>query len=78
MNRRLRLGNEESQDITIESRVKQRCVLSLMLFNIYSEQIFEIGMSDTQRMTELTIVSNIRFADDTANSLYEFIMLMNT
>ena len=47
--------------------VRQGCVLSPLLFNIYSEAIFDAAMSESEEGVIINGVrlNNLRFADDT-------------
>ena len=63
----IKLGNTESQAVKIEKGVRQGCVLSPLLFNIYSNNIFRESSECTEGGIVLNgkSISNIRYADDT-------------
>lgn len=60
-------GNELSEDIEIRRGVRQGCVLSPALFNLYSEEIIQEAL--TEEMAGIKVngrpINNLRFADDT-------------
>ena len=63
---RVRINGETSNQFDIQKGVRQGCVLSPELFNLYSEDIF----SNINHLSGLSIngenITNIRYADDTA------------
>jgi len=44
----IRLNNELSDDIEIRRGVRQGCVLSPLLFNLYSERVFREALEDLE------------------------------
>ena len=63
----LRVGQESTSYFPIEKGVRQGCVLSPLLFNLYSETIFDRALSDTEDGIKINgqTVNNLRYADDT-------------
>uniref|UniRef100_A0A8D8Q4X5 Craniofacial development protein 2 n=1 Tax=Cacopsylla melanoneura TaxID=428564 RepID=A0A8D8Q4X5_9HEMI len=63
----LRIDGEHTENIEISRGVRQGCVLSPILFNIYSEQIFKEALEDTNEGIPINgeRLNNIRYADDT-------------
>ena len=61
------VDNEKSSEMNIKRGLRQGCVMSPLLFNVYSESIFkEALLSKNERIiTYEKVISNIRFADDT-------------
>jgi hypothetical protein len=61
----IRIDGEISEDLLIEKGVRQGCVLSPLLFNLYTEGIFK----EIEDMKGITIgginINNLRYADDT-------------
>ena len=62
----IKLGNTVSNNIQIKRRVRQGCVLSSSLFNLYTEHIFRSpgGLKDVNIGGKN--INNLRCADDTA------------
>lgn len=62
------INGELTDSIIISRGVRQGCILSPLLFNIYSEQIFQESISNVRRGIYISgmFVNNIRYADDTA------------
>jgi len=65
----MRLNNELSDDIEIRRGVRQGCVLSPLLFNLYSEGVFREALEDVEIGIKVNgvWVNNIRYADDTTS-----------
>ena len=61
----IRTGKSITAEFEIKKGVRQGCVLSPMLFNLYTEKIFR----EVENMTGITIggvnINNFRYADDT-------------
>lgn len=64
----VQVGDNHTQKLPIKRGVRQGCVLSPSLFNLYSEEIFKEALDDRQEGVKLggEIINNIRYADDTA------------
>lgn len=78
----VRIESEESDEVLIKRGVRQGCVLSPLLFNIYSEQIFREALENTSDgvIVNGECINNIRYADDTviiSNDLEGLQRLMN-
>ncbi|KAI5718027.1 hypothetical protein M8J77_015079 [Diaphorina citri] len=74
--------NEETGEVFIRRGVRQGCILSPLLFNLYSEEIFKEALEDTEEGINIhgTVINNIRYADDTVifgSSMMELQSLMN-
>lgn len=63
----VRVDSEESNDIVIERGVRQGCILSPTLFNLYSEAIISEALADLDCGIKVNgrIINNLRYADDT-------------
>ena len=61
----IRTGESITAEFEVKKGVRQGCVLSPMLFNLYTEKIFR----EVASMTRITIggvnINNFRYADDT-------------
>ena len=64
---RIKVETEYSEEIKIMQGVRQGCVLSPLLFNVYSEAIFEetILKENVGIKINGSFVNNLRYADDT-------------
>lgn len=64
----VRVENTHTDEVKIQRGVRQGCVLSPLLFNIYSEEIMEEALGDSQEgiLINGEPINNIRYADDTA------------
>lgn len=65
---KIRINGDLSENIQIKKGVRQGCVMSPTLFNIYSEAIFDEVLYDATEgiMMNGELINNIRYADDTA------------
>ena len=62
----VRYENETSEEITIKRGVRQGCILSLCLFNIYTEYLIREVREDGKGINiNGQHITNIRYADDT-------------
>ena len=78
----IRIEDKLTNSIPIKRGVRQGCILSPALFNIYSEKIFQKALENIQEGIKVNgrIVNNIRYADDTviiANSQQGLQTLIN-
>lgn len=62
----IRWNNSHSEQFYLSKGVRQGCILSPYLFNIYTEQVMrEAEISELGVLTRGKRISNLRFADDT-------------
>lgn len=78
----IRIENQTSEEIKICRGVRQGCILSPTLFNIYSEEIFCHALANTSAGVVVNgkIINNLRYADDTiimTTNREDLQMLMN-
>lgn len=71
-----------TESFNILKGVRQGCILSPILFNIYVEKIFQLALEDETRGIKINgkLITNIRYADDTAilaNSIEDLQILLN-
>lgn len=62
----IRVDNQLTEAISIERGVRQGCILSPMLFNVYSENIFKQALDEYDEgiLINGERINNIRYADD--------------
>uniref|UniRef100_A0A8D8T8A4 Craniofacial development protein 2 n=1 Tax=Cacopsylla melanoneura TaxID=428564 RepID=A0A8D8T8A4_9HEMI len=78
----LRTDGEHTEEVKILRGVRQGCILSPILFNLYSEHIFREALDDMEEGITIngTKLNNLRYADDTlvfADSIQSLQKLMN-
>ena len=62
----IKIGGEISNTVRICRRIRQECMISPLLFNIYPESIFQRALEDIERGIKINRVwlNNIRYADN--------------
>ncbi|XP_060531555.1 uncharacterized protein LOC132705138 [Cylas formicarius] len=63
----VRVENTTSAEFSVGRGVRQGCILSPLLFNVYSEHLFKEALDDTEDglVVNGQIINNLRYADDT-------------
>ena len=63
----VRVENETSEEFNIRRGVRQGCILSPLLFNVYSEHLFKEALENIEDGVVINgeIINNLRYADDT-------------
>lgn len=63
----VRVDNTNSESVNIKRGVRQGCILSPLLFNVYSERIFREAISERMEgiIVNGEVINNLRYADDT-------------
>ena len=63
----IRINNSLSRNVKIKQGVRQGCILSLILFNMYSEEVINRALeSEKGIVINGKRLTNIHYADDTA------------
>jgi hypothetical protein len=65
---RVRVDNQTTDEVQINRGIRQSCIISPILFNVYSERIIENALTDRPEGIKINgvLINNIRYADDTA------------
>lgn len=63
----IKIDGEQCNKVQIYTGVRQGCVLSPLLFNLYSENIFQEALENVETGIKVngTCINHIRYADDT-------------
>jgi hypothetical protein len=63
----IRINNTLSNGFKIRRGVRQGCILSLLIFNLYSEEIMSKASEEVEEGIVINgkIINNLRYADDT-------------
>ena len=76
----VKIGNDISESFTVKKGVRQGCILSPILFNLYTDYMIEEAFEDLEGIRiNGENLTNIRYADDTvlvAESEYKLQMLL--
>jgi hypothetical protein len=64
----VRDDNQTRDEVQINRGGRQGCIISPILFNVYSEKIIENALTDRSEGIKINgvLINNIRYADDTA------------
>src|SRR6187401_2717424 len=62
----VRWDNESSKYVDIERGVRQGCIISAILYNLYSDMIAEAMKDESEIKFNGNYISNLRYADDAA------------
>lgn len=78
----VKVEGSSSEEMNIRRGVRQGCVLSPLLFNLYSESVFKEALENVEAGIKIngTFINNLRYADDTvviASGLPELQLLMD-
>lgn len=81
-NATVKVNNKMTENIEIHRGVRQGCILSPMIFNIYSEKIFDEALTGSKEGIKVNgvLINNLRYADDTviiADSREDLQILIN-
>lgn len=63
----IKVGNSTTPEVDIQRGVRQGCILSPFLFNLYADRIFKDGISDLDLGIKVNgkQINNLKYADDT-------------
>lgn len=78
----IKINNEKTEEVKILRGVRQGCILSPLIFNLYSEAIFQEALEHIEAGILLNgeLINNFRYADDTvifASTAHGLQLLMN-
>jgi hypothetical protein len=79
---KIRIINTLSNNFRIRRGVRQGCILSPILFNLYAEEIMSEALEDTEEGININgkVINNLRYADDTvliAGSIEDLQKILN-